>query len=196
MPRCYKQGTKSVQLTSGQESVKRRLGSRGEMNASQLRVSSVREAVKRRLYMWYLEFVIQWDCYSSCVKIRCQETASWDCNSVVTSREGLSGHWIESPIQTPSIATHIYMTIRFDRLWGMRFRNSVLNSQVLEVGTPRHMGETGKKESVVHALIQWVEPSELSRVLTLLTFIREMLGSNLRWDADCHDNIRGAPQSV
>jgi hypothetical protein len=38
-------------------------------------------AVKRRLYVWYLECVIQWDCYSSCVKIRCQETASGDCNT-------------------------------------------------------------------------------------------------------------------
>jgi hypothetical protein len=45
----------------------------------QLRGSSVRQAVKkrdsckrasvkRRLSVWYLECVIQWDCYSSCVK--------------------------------------------------------------------------------------------------------------------------------
>jgi hypothetical protein len=33
-------------------------------------------AVKVGLYVWYLECVIQWDSYSSCVKIRCQETDS------------------------------------------------------------------------------------------------------------------------
>jgi hypothetical protein len=41
-------------------------------------------AVKRRLYVWYLEWVIQCDCYSSCAKIRCQETASGDCNRLRT----------------------------------------------------------------------------------------------------------------
>jgi hypothetical protein len=57
---CYKKETKSV------------LG------------SSVWEAVKRRFYAWYLECVIQWDCYKSCFKIRCQETASGDCNRLRT----------------------------------------------------------------------------------------------------------------
>jgi hypothetical protein len=41
-------------------------------------------AVKRRLYVGYLQCVILWDCYSACVKIRCQETASGDCNIVRT----------------------------------------------------------------------------------------------------------------
>jgi hypothetical protein len=33
---------------------------------------------------WYLEFVIQWNCYSNCVKIRCQETASGEYNTLRT----------------------------------------------------------------------------------------------------------------
>jgi hypothetical protein len=45
-------------------------------------------AVKRRVYAFYspviLECVFQWDCYSSCVKIRCQETDSGDCNRLRT----------------------------------------------------------------------------------------------------------------
>jgi hypothetical protein len=28
---------------------------------------------------WYLACVIQWDCYSSCIKIRCQESANGTC---------------------------------------------------------------------------------------------------------------------
>jgi hypothetical protein len=34
--------------------------------------------------VWYLECVIQGDCYSSCVKIRCQEADSGDCNRLRT----------------------------------------------------------------------------------------------------------------
>jgi hypothetical protein len=45
---------------------------------------SWQSGLKRRLYVWYLESVIQWDCYSSCVKVRCQETASGDCNRLRT----------------------------------------------------------------------------------------------------------------
>jgi hypothetical protein len=33
---------------------------------------------------WYLECVIQWGCCSSCVKIRCQETNSGNCNRLRT----------------------------------------------------------------------------------------------------------------
>jgi hypothetical protein len=36
------------------------------------------------IVQWYMEYVIQWNCYSSCVKIRCQETDSGDCNIVRT----------------------------------------------------------------------------------------------------------------
>jgi hypothetical protein len=51
------------------------------MAASQLQVCSVESpAVKRSLSVC----VSQWDCYSSCVKIRCQETASGDCNRLRT----------------------------------------------------------------------------------------------------------------
>jgi hypothetical protein len=39
---------------------------------------------KEDSYVWYLECVIQWDCYSSCAKIRFQETASGDCNRLRT----------------------------------------------------------------------------------------------------------------
>jgi hypothetical protein len=49
--------------------------------AGKKRVSCRSAAVKRRLYMWYLECIIQWDCYTSfCAKILCHETASGDCN--------------------------------------------------------------------------------------------------------------------
>jgi hypothetical protein len=41
-------------------------------------------AVNRGLNMWYLGSVIQWDCCSSCVRIRCQETASGECNRLRT----------------------------------------------------------------------------------------------------------------
>jgi hypothetical protein len=44
------------------------------------RVSCKNVAVKRRLCVWYLEWVTEWDCYSFCVKISCQETASGDRN--------------------------------------------------------------------------------------------------------------------
>jgi hypothetical protein len=56
------------------------------------KLSSVWKAVKKKSvarvhlwrenFMWYLEYVIQWDCYSSCVKIHCRETASGDCNTL------------------------------------------------------------------------------------------------------------------
>jgi hypothetical protein len=55
---------------------------------------SVREAVKKkvnynstaveRTHMWCFYCVIQWDCYSSSVKICCQETASRECNRLRT----------------------------------------------------------------------------------------------------------------
>jgi hypothetical protein len=72
MPRCYKQGTKLVDR-SVWEAVKKIL---------QELIASVR--LWREDFVWYLECVIQWDCYSSCVKIRCQETASGDCNRLIT----------------------------------------------------------------------------------------------------------------
>jgi hypothetical protein len=64
---------------------------------SQLLGSSVRDTVKKRVscqraqlkvqlwrYVWYLECVIEWDCYSSCVKIHCEEMANRDCNRLRT----------------------------------------------------------------------------------------------------------------
>jgi hypothetical protein len=48
------------------------------------RVSFKSAAVKGRCFMWYLERVIQWGCYSSCIKIRYQETANGDCNRLRT----------------------------------------------------------------------------------------------------------------
>jgi hypothetical protein len=45
----------ALQWSSAQEAVKKRLSCKSA-------------AVKRRLYVWYLECVIQWDRYSSCVK--------------------------------------------------------------------------------------------------------------------------------
>jgi hypothetical protein len=41
-------------------------------------------AVKRWIYVWLFGCVIQWDSYSSCVKIRCQDTANGDCNPLRT----------------------------------------------------------------------------------------------------------------
>jgi hypothetical protein len=54
-------------------------------------LSSAMEADKMALWVqlavgpWREDFtcaVIQWDCYSSCVRIRCQETDSGDCNTL------------------------------------------------------------------------------------------------------------------
>jgi hypothetical protein len=56
-------GWYSCQLCSVREAVKERVSCR---NA----------AVNSKFYMWYLKCVIQWDCYRSFVKIRCQEMAS------------------------------------------------------------------------------------------------------------------------
>jgi hypothetical protein len=44
------------------------------------RISCKSAQLKVRIYVWYLER----DCYSSCVKIRCQETISGDCNRLRT----------------------------------------------------------------------------------------------------------------
>jgi hypothetical protein len=63
--------TQLVDKSSVQEAVKKRVSCQGM-------------ALKRRHCVWYLECVIQWDCYSSCVRIRCQETASGDCNRMRT----------------------------------------------------------------------------------------------------------------
>jgi hypothetical protein len=55
------------------------------VSAVQLRLEG--QPVKRRLsaiVSQYLERVIQSHCYSSCVKIRCQETDSGDCDSLRT----------------------------------------------------------------------------------------------------------------
>jgi hypothetical protein len=56
--------------------------------------SSVREAVKKgvsckstaakRFYASYVDCVIEWDFYSSCVRIPCQETTSGGCNRMRT----------------------------------------------------------------------------------------------------------------
>jgi hypothetical protein len=69
--------------------------------------------VNRRLYVWYLE------CYSSCVTIRCQETASGDCNrlrtpvcvcqwAVICSHESWVYKWLINPISNPN-----FVNIRF-----------------------------------------------------------------------------------
>jgi hypothetical protein len=49
--------------------------------------SQLRECgCRKKLYVWYLAcvLVIQWDYHSVCVKIRCLETASEDCNRLRT----------------------------------------------------------------------------------------------------------------
>jgi hypothetical protein len=50
----------------------------------ELKVQQWKEDFTCVVVQWYLECVIQWDCYSSCVKIRCQETDSGDCNRLRT----------------------------------------------------------------------------------------------------------------
>jgi hypothetical protein len=44
-----------------------------ERNSVQPAVGLWREGFMCAVVQWYLECVIQWDCYSSCVKIRCTE---------------------------------------------------------------------------------------------------------------------------
>jgi hypothetical protein len=54
------------------------------MGGCEQKYSGKSATMKRRVYMWYLECVIQWYCYSSCVKVLCQETASEDYNRLRT----------------------------------------------------------------------------------------------------------------
>jgi hypothetical protein len=84
------------------------------MSASYLQERSVESsAVKRRIYVWYVECVIQWDCYSSYVKIRCQEKANGDCNrlrmlffvcqwSVNRSHESWVCKWLTNRVTNPN----------------------------------------------------------------------------------------------
>jgi hypothetical protein len=60
MPRCYKKGTRLDQ------------------------VQFCMEGCEEKTYVWCLKCVIQWDCYSSCVKICCQEMANGNCNRLRT----------------------------------------------------------------------------------------------------------------
>jgi hypothetical protein len=77
------------------------------------RVSCKGAVANRRIYMRYLECVIQWDCYSSCVKIRCQGRARGDCNtlrtlvcvcqwSVKCSHESWACKWSINRVTNPS----------------------------------------------------------------------------------------------
>jgi hypothetical protein len=50
----------------------------------ELKVRQRREDFTYAIVQQYLECVIWWDCYSSCVKIRCQKTDSGDCNRLRT----------------------------------------------------------------------------------------------------------------
>jgi hypothetical protein len=49
-----------------------------------LKVRQWREDIMGAVEQWCLEYVIQWDCYSSCVKARYQEATSGECNRLRT----------------------------------------------------------------------------------------------------------------
>jgi hypothetical protein len=71
--------------------------------------------------LWYLVCVIQWYCYSSCVKIRCHEKVSGDCNrlrtlvcvyqwSVKCSQESSVYKWSINRVTNPNLVySHLYM---------------------------------------------------------------------------------------
>jgi hypothetical protein len=50
-----------------------------ESSSVELKVWLWKEHFLYAVVQWYLACVIQWDCYSSCIKIRCQESASGAC---------------------------------------------------------------------------------------------------------------------
>jgi hypothetical protein len=72
VPRCYKQGTKLVDISV--------LYGRPWKKELVARVLCGKSGCKEKNLWWYLECVIKWDCYRSCVKMRCHETASVWCN--------------------------------------------------------------------------------------------------------------------
>jgi hypothetical protein len=83
-----------LSIVSWKSAVKRRIGGWCEMVAS-LGPSQLRRVLYERLWRKWLVVraqscredsmcVTQWDCYSSCVKIRCLDMASGDCNRLKT----------------------------------------------------------------------------------------------------------------
>jgi hypothetical protein len=76
--RCYKQGVRFLAVKRRQEvGVK---WPRVSCKKAQLKVRFWREDFMCAAVQWYMECVIQWDYYSSYIKIRCQETATGECN--------------------------------------------------------------------------------------------------------------------
>jgi hypothetical protein len=72
-----------------------------------LKVRLWREDFMCAVLQSYLECVIQWDYYSSCVKIRCQETASGDCNRLRT----LVGVTVNCKVWKSAIALYYELSI-------------------------------------------------------------------------------------